>query len=214
MEELKEMYDYTLLDPYATEQSVSQFLSDAHEQAYRCAIIPPYYVPYVREEVEKRKLDMKLGTVIGFPYGFSSHACKFEELRELLVEEVDELDIVLNHHAIVMRKRSYVEKEIDSYSSKCRLHSKTVKLIVETSVLDEETIAWVADIMKNHDVDYFETGTGENGATRTETIELLKGILGETIGIKALGGMCTAEDVMEMYNCGATRIGGRTKITF
>ena len=55
------------------------------------------------------------------------------------------------------------------------------------------------------------TGFGKGGAT-VEDVELMRRIVGGDVGVKASGGVRTAEDVLKMAQAGANRVGASASV--
>ena len=58
----------------------------------------------------------------------------------------------------------------------------------------------------NQEIDYIVVGSGPGGATVHDVL-LMRETVGPEMGIKAAGGIRSAEDVKDMIAAGATRIG-------
>lgn len=83
-----------------------------------------------------------------------------------------------------------------------------LKVILETSKLDRRAIVAGALIAKEAGADFVKTSTGfvEGGATE-EAVRVMKAVVGEGVGVKASGGVRTAEAVRKMVEAGAGRVG-------
>jgi len=88
-----------------------------------------------------------------------------------------------------------------------------VKVILETSALDQEQKIIGCAISKLAGAAFVKTSTGfgKGGAT-VEDIELMRRIVGGELGVKASGGVRTAEDVLKMAAAGANRIGASASV--
>ena len=82
------------------------------------------------------------------------------------------------------------------------------KIIVETCYLGEEEKKRACEIVMKSGAEFIKTSTGFGPAgAEVRDIQLFKSIAGETIGIKAAGGIRTLKDVMAFLDAGAARIG-------
>ena len=85
---------------------------------------------------------------------------------------------------------------------------RTVKVIVESGALTEEEKKKACEAVLASGAHYIKTSTGFGpGGATVEDIRLFKEMVGDTIGIKASGGIRTRADAEAMIAAGATRLG-------
>ena len=76
----------------------------------------------------------------------------------------------------------------------------------------EEKIAGSA-ISKAAGATFVKTSTGFGGGGATaEDVALMRAVVGSTLGVKASGGVRSAEDVHKMIAAGATRVGASASV--
>ena len=86
-------------------------------------------------------------------------------------------------------------------------------MILETGMLsDEEKVAGctLSKLAGAHFVKT-STGFGKGGAT-AEDIALMRRVVGGAMGVKASGGIKSADDVRRMVEAGATRVGASASV--
>jgi len=88
-----------------------------------------------------------------------------------------------------------------------------VKVILETSALDTEQKIIGCTLSKLAGAAFVKTSTGfgKGGAT-VEDVALMRRVVGPELGVKAPGGVRTAEDVIKMAQAGANRIGASASV--
>lgn len=202
---VKTYIDYTLLKPDLTFEQIDKVVFEAIINKYYSICIPPYFVDRVKRALDEKEL--VITTVIGFPNGFESYKGKVEEIKEAVSNGAKEMDAVLNLSAVKNSKWNYVENEIDSLTSICRLKNAKLKLIVENQLVTEEELAKIVELCIKHNVDYIKTATGVNGKTSIDFVRSLKSLCGDDLLIKAAGGISTKEEAIAMIESGASRIG-------
>ncbi|WP_236973868.1 deoxyribose-phosphate aldolase [Membranihabitans maritimus] len=202
---IKSLIDYTLLRPALNFHNIDTFVQEAINQGYYSVCIPPYFLDHINRAIEEDSI--KLCSVIGFPNGFESYKSKVEEIKEAISDGADELDAVLNLAAVKNEKWNYVDSEIDSLVSICRLKNAKLKLIVENELVSEDELKRIVEIAIKHSVEYIKTATGVNGKTTPEFVSRLREIVGDDMKIKASGGINTLEEAEVMITSGADRIG-------
>ncbi len=81
-------------------------------------------------------------------------------------------------------------------------------MILETAKLTDEEKVIASGIAKEAKADYVKTSTGFGGGGATVfDVALMRETIGPDMGVKASGGVHTAEDVEDLIAAGATRIG-------
>ena len=88
-----------------------------------------------------------------------------------------------------------------------------VKVIIETCLLTDEEKERACIAAKAAGADFVKTSTGfSTGGATPEDVALMRRIVGSDMGIKAAGGIHTAEEARAMIEAGATRIGASAGI--
>lgn len=202
---LANLIDHTLLKPDCNPSHIKQLCKDALHQKFAAVCIPPYFVQEAK--ILLANSAVKVATVVGFPMGYAATVSKVEEIKRALDEGADELDVVANICAIKSKNWNYVKNDIDSCTRAVHLKGKSIKLILEATLLSEEEISKVCEICKDSGVNFVKTSTGYHGGATVEVVELLRSLLPKSIKIKASGGIRTREQAEKMVAAGAARIG-------
>ena len=88
-----------------------------------------------------------------------------------------------------------------------------VKVILETSSLEDEEKVVACALSKTAGAAFVKTSTGFGGGGATvNDIKLMRRIVGNSIGVKASGGVRTTQDANNMVEAGANRIGASSSI--
>ncbi len=202
--------DHTLLKPDATKDQMNQLCAEAIEHGFRAVCVPPYFVPYCKQQLAGT--EVKICTVVGFPFGFSSSFAKVEAIKRALSDGADEIDAVINIAAVKDENWNYVRNEIQSFTRATHLKGKLLKLIVEASMLDKEHLQKICEFSNTEQIDYVKTSTGHSGGATPEMISELRKMLLPNIKIKASGGIDSAEKAQQLLAAGADRIGSSKSI--
>lgn len=201
--EILKKVDHTLLSQTATWEEIKEICDDAicYEAASVC--IPPSYVKRAKEYVGKQ---MKICTVIGFPNGYHTTAVKAFETKDAIENGADEIDMVINLGDVKDGNYGKVLDEIKRLKVVCE--DKVLKVIIETCLLTEEEKVKLCQIVTKADADYIKTSTGfSTGGATLEDIRLFAAHVGETVHIKAAGGISSFEDAKAFVEAGADRLG-------
>ncbi len=204
--ELSAYIEQTILKPESTKDDIVKLVEEAKEHNFVGICVPPYFVKFAKNLLEESEI--KLVTVIGFPFGYQTTSAKVEETRKALEDGADEIDMVINIAAMKSKDYNHVNDGISSVATMSRLKGKPVKVIIETALLEEEEIITVCGLCAEIGVDYVKTSTGFNGAGATiKDVKLMRKILPEKIKIKASGGIKTRKFAEQLIEAGADRIG-------
>ncbi len=203
---LNKYIDHTILKPTCLVADIQKLCAEAIQYDFAAVCVPPNFVKLAKAEVEGS--DVKVATVIGFPFGYSATEAKIAEIILAMVDGADELDVVANISAIKNGDWAAIADEINHIMPIIRSKGKAVKIIIESGVLTDDEIIKCCDIYGIAGIDFLKTSTGyaEKGAS-VEAVTLFRKHLPDTIQIKASGGIRDYVTAKQMIEAGATRIG-------
>lgn len=201
---LPKYIDHTLLKPEATEEDIRRVVQEAIRYNFATVFVFPCWTRLARELLKGS--EVKLGCPVGFPFGANKTETKIFEAKRAIEDGAEELDMVINITALKSGRLDYVKGDIEEVVKAVRPIG--VKVIIETSYLTDEEKIKVSLIARDAGASFIKTSTGlgPKGAT-VEDIMLLKRVLGDTIKIKASGGIRDYNTCVQMINAGASRIG-------
>jgi deoxyribose-phosphate aldolase len=210
---INEYIDHTNLKPDATKMAIEQLCGEALEHNFKAVCVSPYFVKHAFEKLKHS--DVKVATVIGFPMGYSCAAAKVEEVKRALNDGAHELDVVVNIQAIKAGDYNYIKNELESICTYTHIKNHIVKVIIEIGLLSQQEIINTCKVYEEVGVDFVKTSTGVIGrGVTTADIILLKKILPAKIKVKASGGIKTLEQVKDLIEAGADRIGASASVSF
>ena len=199
------MIDHTLLKQDGSEEQIKKLCKEARENRFCSVCVNPSYVPLCYEEL--RGSSVKVCTVIGFPLGATTTKSKIFEANEAIENGALEVDMVINVGKVKSRNWNYVKKDIADLVTAVRGRA-IVKVIIETCLLTEEEKIMACQLSKEAGADFVKTSTGfSTGGATAEDIALMRKTVGPTMGVKASGGIKSAETAKAMIAAGATRLG-------
>jgi deoxyribose-phosphate aldolase len=205
------MIDHTILKPNATEEQVRQLCLEAREFSFATVCINPTWIPLAADIL--RGSPVKVCTVIGFPLGATFPEVKAFEAQRCANLGATELDMVINIGALKSRHYDLVQDDIAAVVDAAHPLGASVKVIIEAAYLTDEEKVEACVLSKAAGADYVKTSTGfaATGAT-VEDVALMRRVVGPGMGVKAAGGVKTAEDAKAMIAAGATRIGASASV--
>ena len=210
--QLAKYMDQTLLKAYASEADFAAFCAESAKYHFKMVAINS--APVQKCKAFLQESDVLVGAAIGFPLGQTTIEAKVFETERAIAEGADEIDYVINIGELKSGNLVYIEEEMRRIVAVCRANGKTVKVIFENCYLTNEEKLALCKIALRVRPDFIKTSTGFGtpapgvavGAT-VEDVRLMKQAVGDTIKVKAAGGIRTLQDALAMIEAGAERIG-------
>jgi deoxyribose-phosphate aldolase len=147
--------DHTILKPTCLVSDIQKVCEEAKQHAFAAVCVPPNFVKLAKELTAGS--NVKVATVIGFPFGYSATEAKIAEIILAMVDGADELDVVANISAIKNGDWMAIADEINHIMPVIRSKGKVVKIIIESGVLTDEEIIKCCDIYGIAGIDYLKT---------------------------------------------------------
>ncbi len=203
--------DHTLLKPEASQEEIAQLCFEARKYRFASVVVNPSYVKLAAQLLKDSGIDVC--TVVGFPLGATPTDGKVFETQQAIREGATEIDMVINVGAVKSRDYELVEQDIASVAKTCHAGNAILKVIIEAALLTDEEKVVACQLAKVAGADFVKTSTGFGpGGATAEDVALMRRVVGPDIGVKAAGGIKTAEDARRMIAAGATRIGASASI--
>ncbi|WP_405375018.1 MULTISPECIES: deoxyribose-phosphate aldolase [unclassified Microbacterium] len=196
--------DHAILKPDFTRADVDAQLVIAAEWGVFSVCVRPSDIAYAVSRLAGT--GVKVGTVIGFPHGTTSTAAKVAETRQALADGAAEVDMVVNIGALRSGFDEVVTEDIRAVVDAASGH--ITKVILETSLLDDEQIERGSRLTEAGGAHFVKTSTGfAGGGATAEHVALMRRTVGEHVEVKASGGVRSYDDAIAMLEAGATRLG-------
>ncbi|MGK8468970.1 deoxyribose-phosphate aldolase [Nocardia cyriacigeorgica] len=199
--EVADMIDHTLLAPEATAEQVAELVREARELGVYAICVSPSVLPV-------RAPGLVVATVAGFPSGKHHSLVKGAEARLAVDQGAAEVDMVIDVGAAVAGDYSAVLADIVTVREAVGDRA-LLKVIIESAALPDEAIVQVCRMAEQAGADFVKTSTGFHpaGGADVHAVELMAETVGGRLGIKASGGIRTAEAAAALIAAGATRLG-------
>lgn len=196
--------DNTVLKADARLEEIKALCEESKEYDFKSICINPAFIPSAKEFLKGS--DVLICTVIGFPLGSMTTEAKVFETKDAIEKGADEIDMVINISALKDGNDEYVLNEIKKIKEACGTH--TLKVIIECCLLTDEEKVRACKLSKEAGADFVKTSTGfSKWGAKVEDVKLMRETVGPEMGVKAAGGVRTHEEMLEMIEVGATRIG-------
>ena len=210
--EFAKTLDHTLLKPDATEEDVRKLCGEAAHHHFAAVCVPPCHVRLAAREL--RGTDVKVATVVSFPFGADTTAVKAAAIRDAMGGGASELDVVMNISKFLSGGFAYVAEELSSLNGEVSavainngLNDAVLKVIIETAYLSDNMKRLAVQIVAASGADFVKTSTGVGPSVAAEDVALLREEAPEGLAVKASGGIRTLEEALDLLNAGASRLG-------
>ncbi|MEZ4658922.1 MAG: deoxyribose-phosphate aldolase [Caldilineaceae bacterium] len=206
------LIDHTLLKPDATSAQVRQLCADALEYQFASVCVNSTWLALCQTLLGGSAV--KCCVVTGFPMGAMLGAAKAHETALAVAQGAQEVDTVINVGRLKDKDYEVVYADVAGVAHAAHAGGALAKVILETGLLTPaEKIAGCL-ICKWAGIDYVKTATGfQGGGATVADVALMRQVVGPEMGVKAAGGIRTAEDARSMIAAGATRIGASAGIS-
>lgn len=206
---LNSVIDHTILKPDATEAEVQKFCREAVEHRFASVCVNPVWVPIVAGALAGS--GVATCSVVGFPLGALPAPVKANEAANVVAAGAGEVDMVLDIGALKGGNPARAEADIAAVRQACG--GAILKVIIETCLLTDAEKVAACRLAVAAGADFVKTSTGfSTGGATTDDIALMRRTVGPTLGVKASGGIRTAETARAMLRAGATRIGASSSL--
>ena len=175
--ELASYIDHTILKPDTTSDAVARICAEAAELGCVAVCIPPRHVPLAVKLLADT--EVHIATVAGFPNGDTLSSVKADETKAVIDLGAHEVDMVIPIGAARENDWKTVSNDIHAVVHAGHGHA-IIKVIIEAAYLSDEQKVQACICAKD---------------------------AGDTVGVKAAGGIRDLPTALAMIEAGATRLG-------
>lgn len=203
---INQYFDHTLLSPDANRLQIKELCEQAKAYEFYAVCVNSSYVSQAVEMLSGS--NVKVAAVVGFPLGACSTDVKAFEAADACRKGASEIDMVIQIGRLKEGDTDYVQKDIAAVVKSAADYNASVKVILETCLLTEEEIICGCRLASNAGAAFVKTSTGfSSGGATKEHVALMKHTVGDSVKVKASGGIRTLQDALTMIEAGADRIG-------
>ncbi|MEZ5373017.1 MAG: deoxyribose-phosphate aldolase [Microthrixaceae bacterium] len=222
--ELARMIDHTLLAPTASDGDVRALVREAVELGVGAVCVSPTMVRVAAKAITSEGAaagiaggSIVVASVVGFPSGAHRLAIKVAEAGTAVADGAAEVDLVADLAAVVAGNADPVAAEVEAVRAAVG-PAVTLKVILESAVVladdgGDRRLAEACRAAADAGADLVKTSTGVHpaGGATTEAVAMMAAAVAgrgsTTVGVKASGGIRSADVAIAMVEAGATRLG-------
>ena len=199
--------DHAALKPNMTDQDIVENCDIGKKYQVASVCVRPSDVSLVAKQLEGSRIPPSM--VVGFPHGTSRPEVKALEAKLGIEDGAKELDMVMNIAKMLSGDEQWVQRDIEAVVAEAKKASDiVVKVILEMCYLTPEQIARACEIARDAGADYVKTSTGfGDGPATPEAIDIMMKTVGDTLGVKASGGIRDYQTACGYLEQGCKRLG-------
>ncbi len=203
--------EYTDLRKAITYRDVEMMCIEAVHYELGGIVVPSALVQHAVSCCAGKRLS--IATIISYPFGTQSPNVKAREAAVAVEQGVSELDVVPHFGAILAERWGDVRKELVSIRSAS--DNVTLKLVLETGRLSSDQIREACSIASDSGFEYVVNTVGfrlvstdpdAEGSASVQIVHSLHEVAGDSLCIKAAGGVTTLQEVRDLLDAGAQRV--------
>lgn len=208
--EAAQMIDISAVRTHHTLADIGELVRYAKEYSFINVHVLPNWIGELAERIRDIP-GVYVGAPCGFPSGGHATEVKLLEAQQMIRDGVEEMDIVMNVGRFKSGQYDYVLNELKQIIALKKDYMKT-KVLIELNCLTDEELPKACEIVIASGADFLKTGTGwVPGDANIERIRKIKEIVGDSVKIKAAGGIRTREEFDRLLDIGVERFGINTQ---
>ena len=202
-EQIAGFIDHTVLKPAASSDDIRAAVAVAIEASVAAVCFRPSDMVLAKELLGDSSVG--LATVVGFPHGTNDSYVKAFETSLAVSQGATEIDMVIHIGHLIEGRDDLVFADIKAVVEAA--DDALVKVILETSELNDEQIVRACELSRDAGAGYVKTSTGFASAGANAHVVSLMAKTVPGLGVKASGGVRTLDQLIDMVEAGATRVG-------
>lgn len=203
--QIARMIDHTNLKRDVTDEKMLVTINECKKHHFHTIAVNSCQTKYCANQL--KDTDTYISAAIGFPLGQTCIETKLFETKKAIEDGATEIDYVINVGEVKNGNYDYFESEMKQMVELCHSYNIPVKAILECDYLTKEELAKLSELSLKYMPDFLKTSTGFESTAKVEDVKLIKSIVKDKIEIKAAGGIRSLNDLLALYEAGATRFG-------
>ena len=192
-----------VLNPHLEKERLLEICDASKQNCFGGLCVSLSHLSIARERLGNKNTT-KLISVIAFPFGFIPTSNKIKEAEYAIEKGVEELDFVPNYFAL---KEGNIDLFAEEINQLCELGIPIRVIMDANTLLTSSTLSIAINASIDAGSTGIQIGNGFGAAvTKNQTKQIAK-IVKNRCSIKAVGGIKTFDQSIELIEAGATYIG-------
>ena len=203
--QMADYIDHTVLKPEAGFAALEKLCREAAENSFKAVCVNSALIYQAAQNLKGTRVE--ICSVVGFPLGAMETRAKAFEAENAVQDGATEIDMVINLGFFKSGALDLTEQDIHTVKRAVG-QSCLLKVILEACLLSPEEIVSACQICQAAGADFVKTSTGfSTGGATLEDVALMRRTVGQSMGVKASGGIKDWDTALAMIRAGADRIG-------
>jgi deoxyribose-phosphate aldolase len=209
---LMRLIDHTLLKPYSTLEDVRRVFNEAVSFGCHSICVNPVYVSLARSLVDDAGADLKVCSVIDFPFGSMDTESRVQAIVRAAANGADEVDVVAPITLVKSSRWAEVARDLRRVVRAAHGEGLVIKVVVEDAYTTRDEKLKLYETVATSGADFIKTSTGFEDREYASSIGNMPGAQADNVrlmaevanrynpslGIKAAGGIRTLRQVQEL----------------
>ena len=189
---------------------IEQVLSECATHGFDGAMVQPCWVPMAAENLADT--DVSVCTALGYPLGGDRPLAKVTGIRDAVAAGADEIDVMANIGYLKSGDDDAFRRELDALVDAAG--DATIKLMLELGGLTDAEADREIEYAVDAGFDYLKnsSGFGVGGEATVERIRFIADRVDDSVGVKASGGIKTADEARALLDAGADLLGASSGV--
>lgn len=198
--------DHAVLAPGMTPEEIRKAIQLGIDYGTKTVCVHPRDIETAVEMC--RGTETEVSCVLDFPHGAGGLEVKRAMAAIVAPKGIVEIDMVMNYGAARGGEWDTVKAEIEAVVNEAHPKGVGVKVILETSELDADTIKKACLVSVEAGADFVKTSTGfASGGATVEAAQIMLDAVAGKAKVKPSGGIRTYADAKRYVDMGAARLG-------
>ena len=153
--------------------------------------------------------DVKVGTVVSYPFGFDDTSVKAAAVRAAVAAGAREVDVVMDVSALLAGRFGTARADLGAAVDAARGRTSArvmVRAVLEAPLLGECLLRRACGVVALVGADFAVTATGVGGEARTQDVEIMRESLPAGVGVIAAGAVRDLASAIALLDAGAQRV--------
>ena len=192
-----------VLNPHFDKEMIVQACDASKQNGFAGLCTSLSHLPFARERLGS-KSTIKLISVVAFPFGFIPTFNKLKEAEYAIEKGADELDLVPNYFALKEGNIELFAEEINQISEL----GIPVRVIIDANILiNSSKLSMAIDALIDAGAIGIQIGNGFGPSVSKDQTKHVSKLVKNRCSIKAVGGIKTFDQAIEIIEAGSTYIG-------
>lgn len=209
-EELAGVIQHTDVSATADRDRILELLDECLEYGFDGAMVQPCWVPLAADVLDGS--DVSVCTALGYPLGGDRTLTKVTAIRDAVAAGAEEIDVMANIGYLKSGDDEAFRRELNALVEASG--DATIKLMLELGGLTEAEAGREIEYAVEAGFDYLKnsSGFGVGGQATVDRVAFIADRVPDEVGVKASGGIRTAEDARALLDAGADLLGASSGV--